>query len=384
MSNDQKNMPDVITNLDSLSLANYDFSLSLYSKFSKQDGNIIYSPFSIHVIMFMASVGAAGKTFDEIINTIYLTKDNHLLDAYKELLDNLNEHNVLKIATGMFIDNSFKVKQHYIDKTCKYLNSTMEKVNFKENPEHQREYINSWVENKTNGKIKDLFSAESINKDTALVLANAIHFKNGWKHKFSDTVDEPFYISKGNEINVKMMTLTKNVYYFHNEHLKYAALELPYDKNYYRMIILLPDAKDGIDSLENNLSNIKLSELSKKMTTYNVNVKLPRFKIEQSFDLENVLAELGCSSMFSREANFSEICDSPNDTLCVSKVVHKAFIDVDENGTEAAAATGMAIALNKCIMKQLDSVKFFANHPFVILILGKNNVPLFIGRIKRL
>ncbi|XP_050435896.1 leukocyte elastase inhibitor-like isoform X2 [Adelges cooleyi] len=383
MSDNIKNMALATNSLEALSLANHDFSLSLYSKFNQKDGNIFYSPFSIHLVMFMASVGAAAKTFDEIVNTLHLTKNNTALDAYKELLENLNENDVLKIATGMFADNSFKIKQSYLEKTGKYLQSSLEKLDFKGNPEVQRVYINDWVQNKTNGKIKDLFPAGSIQADTNLVLANAVHFKCGWKNEFSDTQDEPFFLTPENQVNVKMMSLRKDLLYYHDGDLKYAALELPYKNFFFKMIILLPDAKDGLKDLESNLHKIKLHELSNKMTTYNVNVKLPRFKLEQTFDLIPVLTELGCTSMFSQSANFSEIYESTSDSLYVSKVIHKAYIDLDEKGTEAAAATGIGFALLSAHVKHRENAVFIADHPFIFAIITNEGDVIFMGRLKK-
>ncbi|XP_025406322.1 serpin B4-like isoform X2 [Sipha flava] len=380
MSDDPKNM--ALTNLEALNLANHDFSLSLYTELAKKEtGNIFYSPFSIHVIMFMASVGAASTTFDEMIATIHLNKTTHSLETYKELLDDLiSDSENLKLATGMFVDTNFNVKSSYVENTNKYLKATMEKLNFKQNPEKQRQYINNWVLQKTNDKIKNLFPKDSINEGTPLVLANAIHFKSGWAHKFRDAEDEPFYLTPNNKVTVKMMTLVHDLSYYHNDELKFAALELPYEHHAFKMMILLPDEKDGLKNLENNLSKIKIHEISNKMSQYHVTVKLPRFKLEQSLQLEDTLSNLGCPTMFSRAANFSNIAESGD--LYVSKVVHKAYVDVNEKGTEAAAATGMTM-LTRCLMipQDYDKVDFFANCPFIFFIVGKNNELLFFGRI---
>ncbi|XP_025406332.1 serpin B4-like isoform X9 [Sipha flava] len=378
MSDDPKNM--ALTNLEALNLANHDFSLSLYTELAKKEtGNIFYSPFSIHVIMFMASVGAASTTFDEMIATIHLNKTTHSLETYKELLDDLiSDSENLKLATGMFVDTNFNVKSSYVENTNKYLKATMEKLNFKQNPEKQRQYINNWVLQKTNDKIKNLFPKDSINEGTPLVLANAIHFKSGWAHKFRDAEDEPFYLTPNNKVTVKMMTLVHDLSYYHNDELKFAALELPYEHHAFKMMILLPDEKDGLKNLENNLSKIKIHEISNKMSQYHVTVKLPRFKLEQSLQLEDTLSNLGCPTMFSRAANFSNIAESGD--LYVSKVVHKAYVDVNEKGTEAAAATGYEIML-MMLSKPKPEVNFVANHPFIVLIVSAKWNVLFMGRL---
>ncbi|XP_027846973.1 leukocyte elastase inhibitor-like isoform X4 [Aphis gossypii] len=371
------------TNLEALSLANHDFSFSLYKELAKTEkGNIFYSPFSIHVIMFMASIGAASKTFDEMIATIHLNKTTHSLEAYRNLLEDLiSENDNLKLATGMFVDTAFNVKDSFVENSKKYLKSSMEKLNFKKDPEQQRQYLNNWVLNKTNNKIKDLFPKDSINQATALVLANAVHFKSGWAHTFNDAEDDSFYLTPNNKVTVKMMTLRHDLQYYHDNDLKFAALELPYEHHAFKMMILLPDAKDGLQELENNFSKINLHDISKKMTQYHVTVKLPRFKLEHSLQLEEVLSNLGCPTMFTRAANFSNIVESGD--LFVSKVLHKAYVDVNEKGTEAAAATGMKIRMKRSLIMN-EHKDFIVDHPFIFFILTASCSVIFVGRMTKI
>uniref|UniRef100_A0A481MQK4 Serpin n=1 Tax=Nipponaphis monzeni TaxID=196483 RepID=A0A481MQK4_9HEMI len=372
------------SNLEALSLANHNFSFSLYNELAKNEtGNLFYSPFSIHVIMFMASIGAASKTFDEMIATIHLNKTTHSLDAYKQLLDDLiGEMDNLKIATGMFVDTTFNVKESFVNNSNTYLKSSMEKLNFNNDPEAQRQFINNWVLGKTNNKIKDLFPAGSITEGTSLVLANAIHFKSGWEHKFNDAVDEPFFLTPSQHVTVKMMTLKHDLMYYHDDELKFAAIELPYEHHVFKMMILLPDAKDGLKNLENNFSKINLHDISKKMSKYHVTVKLPRFKLEQTLQLKETLSNLGCPTMFSSEANFFNIVEGGK--LQVSKVVHKAYVDVDEKGTEAAAATGTVMMFASYEYQSPHNANFIADHPFVFSIMSISQHVLFMGRLTNL
>ncbi|XP_008190237.1 serpin B4 isoform X2 [Acyrthosiphon pisum] len=363
------------TSYESLSLANHDFSFSLYKELAKTDeGNIFFSPFSIHVIMFMASIGAASKTFDEIINTIHLNKTTHSMEGYRELLEDLlSDNDSLKLATGMFVDEIFKVKKSFVENSMKYLKSSIEKLNFKNEPKEQRRYLNNWVLSKTNKKIKD-----SITNDTALILANAVHFQSTWIYSFNDAEDDSFYVTPSDKVPVKMMTLVDNLQYYHDNDLQFAALKLPYKFYAFNMIILLPDVKDGLKDLENNFSKINLNDISNKMSKYDVTVKLPRFKLEQSLQLDGTLSNLGCTTMFTESANFSNIVE--HGELYVSKVSHKAYVHVNEKGTEGAAVNGLN-AIIRTMPDRLPKVYFVADHPFLVSIVSRTKTILFMGRL---
>ncbi|XP_060881642.1 serpin B4-like isoform X2 [Metopolophium dirhodum] len=368
------------TSYESLSLANHDFSFSFYKEVDKTDeGNIFFSPFSIHVIMFMASMGAASKTFDEMINTIHLNETTHSMEGYRKLLEDLlSDNDSLKLATGMFVDKTFKVKKSFVENSMKYLKSSMEKLNFKNEPKEQRRYLNNWILSKTNKKIKDLFPQGSITNDTSLMLANAVHFQGTWIYSFNDAVDDLFYVTLSNKVPVKMMNLVDDLQYFHDNDLKFAALELPYDHYAFNMIILLPDDKDGLKDLENNFSKINLNDISNKMSKYDVTVKLPRFKLEQSLQLKDILSNLGCPTMFTEAANFSNIVERGE--LYVRQVAHKAYVHVNEKGTEGAAVNGFN-AVVRTMPDKLSKVYFVADHPFFFSIVSKTKTILFMGRL---
>ncbi|CAI6368280.1 unnamed protein product [Macrosiphum euphorbiae] len=381
---DKKIVP-LTANLETLRSTVHNFSFSMYKEVAKTEtGNIFYSPFGIHLIMFMASTGAASKTFDEIVATIHLNetswKTDETLEAYRKLLDYLTSANDnLKLATGMFVDTNFDVKDSFVENSKKYLKSSMEKLDFRNGPEQQRQYLNNWVLIQTKNKIKDFFSCKgSITKDTDLVLVNAVHFKSDWAYKFEYVYDDFFYVTPINKVTVKMMTLTRHFQYFHDKVLKFKALELPYKHHAFKMIILLPDDKDGLNNLENNFSKFKLHEISEKMTQRNIDVKLPRFKIEKSLELDKTLSNLGCPTMFTPgAANFSNIDEDGK--LYVTKVSHKAYIDVDEDGTEAAAVTSVP---GLCYAS--PSKDFFVDHPFIFFISTMSNFILFVGRMTKI
>ncbi|NP_001156102.2 serine protease inhibitor 4-like isoform X1 [Acyrthosiphon pisum] len=368
---------DLSTNLEALRSANHDFSFSLYKEVAKTEtGNIFYSPFSIHVIMFIASIGAVAKTFDEMVATIHLNETTYSLEAYRQLLEELtNENDKLKLATGTFVDTAYNVKDSFVENSRKYLKSSSKKLNFKNDPERQRQYLNDWVLNETNNKIKDVFPTDSINHDTALVLANAVYFKSAWAHQFTRCIDGSFYVTPSNEVAVKMMIREHGFQYYHDDLLQFTALELPYENHSFKMIILLPDAKDGLNTLENNFSKINLHEISKNMTQHYIRVKLPSFKLEQSLQLKETLSNLGSPTMFTRAANFSNIVEDGN--IYASKVVHKAYIDVNQYGTEAAAITKMEFIPRRA----RSYTDFIVDHPFMFFISTRYNTIIFVGRM---
>ncbi|XP_060880830.1 serpin B4-like isoform X2 [Metopolophium dirhodum] len=380
-----KKMVQLTPNLETLRSAIHDFSFSMYKEVAKTEtGNIFYSPFGIHLIMFMASTGATSKTFDEMVATIHLNESSHSMETYKKLLEGIKSgYNNLKLATGMFVDTDFDVKDSFVENSKKYLKSSIEKLDFKNNPEKQRKYLNNWVLIKTNNIIEDFFSSEgSITRDTDLVLVNAVYFKSDWVHKFKDVYDGYFYETPSNKVTVEIMTLTRDLKYYHDTVLKFKALELPYEHHGFKMIILLPDDKDGLNNLENNFSKFKLHDISEKMTQEYVDVKLPRFKIEQSLELDKTLSNLGCPTMFTPgSANFSNIVEDGK--LYVTKVSHKACIDVNENGTVATAVTGMSHMVFSSPWSR-QSKYFVVDHPFIFFISTRCNFIMFVGRMTKI
>ncbi|XP_050535807.1 leukocyte elastase inhibitor-like [Daktulosphaira vitifoliae] len=368
-----------------LHIAIDNFTNSLYEEFRKMDGNLFFSPFSIQVVLFLASIGSRRNTYEEIRSTIRLPSVDwsEMLPAYKTLLSSLKQNEGLKLVTGTFIENSFDVNKSYVENAKNFLSSTVEKLNFQTDPNKARVYLNEWALNHTDGIIKEVFPDGSIDSDTKLVIGNAIHFRHFWKNKFITelTKEEPFYLTPTEKINVQMMKRSYIFNYYKDSNLNFSALELPYEDRKFNMIILLPDSKDGLNTLEKNL--FKISDLKNKMMTHNVTVTMPKFKIEQSFKLKNTLSEMGCSSMFSKNADFSGMINSNSNELVVSDVLHKANIEVNEEGTDASAFTG--IIIKKKMGERIQGfpeATFVANHPFIFMI-KYNDVALFMGRQNR-
>ncbi|XP_050440294.1 serpin B4-like [Adelges cooleyi] len=373
--------------IHSLNSAINDFSSSLYTEFRKNDGNIFYSPLSIQLVLFLTSIGAKGKTYEEITNTIRLPpRKSELLPLYKDLLSFYEGSESFTLATGMFVENAINLNASYVETAKNYLQSSVEKLNFQTDPNAGRSHINDWFRSHTNGKIAELFPEGSINMDTRLVLGNAMYFHGTWTTKFpvNSSAELPFYQTLTDKVNVTTMRLVHNLRYYKDAGLHFSALALPYQGYSFQMIILLPDAKDGLAELESNLSKIQLHDLEKNMTFHNVDVTLPKFKIEQTSELKATLSKMGCPTMFSENADLTDIGPFKESQLYVSSVVHKANVDVTFEGTEAAAATGLIANTRSFHRKSIEFPKavFLADHPFIFVITSGKTI-MFMGRLKK-
>ena len=234
------------------------------------------------------------------------------------------------------------------------------------------------MENQTSGKIRDLIPPSALDGDTRLVLTNAIYFKGGWTHKFreSSSADAAFYVTGEREVSVAMMFQSDDLKYCDSDGVQ--CLELPYGQHkYLSMLILLPKSKDGIVELEGKLTNENLEAWTSQMSSREVEVYLPKFRMDSEFELKTTLESMGMKLAFqSSAADFSGM--STREGMFISAAIHKAFVDVNEEGTEAAAATGIQM---KSEAARLSAV-FRADHPFVFLIRdNRTKSILFLGRV---
>ncbi|XP_062544732.1 serine protease inhibitor 42Dd-like isoform X4 [Armigeres subalbatus] len=358
-----------------------DFALELYKQIiSTEKKNVVISPFSISSCLSLAAMGASGSTAEEMLRTLKYDPEQKTLvsDNYGNVLSSLDGNKSLKIANKMYIMEKYSVKQKFQDLAQKGFRSEAELINFQDNAVAAKK-INTWVEQKTNNKIKDLISEDSLDDMTRLVLVNAIHFKGTWTHQFNpeNTRPMPFWTSETASVDVPMMNTKKHFKHGVFEELGFAALELTYSDSDVSMLILLPNERNGLSKLEENLQNIDIPDLLTKMYSQEVEVFLPKFKIEFTLDLKETLEKLGMGTMFGDHADFSELLEQ-NEPLKVSKVVHKAFIEVNEEGAEAAAATGAIVRMKRCIVS-LQPTVFNADHPY-LFVLMKDKQQLFMGR----
>ncbi|XP_012263035.2 antichymotrypsin-2-like isoform X2 [Athalia rosae] len=343
--------------------------------------NVACSPLSTHIILSLVAYGSRGKTADELKSGLYLTSEDSLEhNGFKTLLDALN--NVtdieLNVANNIYIQENLSIVPDFLTINSKFFYSITPTVDFKDSIESSKQ-INSWVEEKTNNKIKDVISADDLNESTKIVLVNAIYFKGNWEHPFDVTFTEhrPFYISKDTKRHVP--TMFKKHKYAHGKAAKLNSriIELPYSNNNFSMLIILPNEIEGLRFLEKNFKPKSLKHIEWK--TSEVEVYLPKFKVESTIDLEDSLTEMGMGTMFSDLADLTGVAQGP---LKVSKIVQKAFIEINEKGCEAAAATVIQIRLRRMV----DQPEIFkVDRPFMFTIQHKpSNIPIFVGSIRDL
>nr|XP_055067499.1 leukocyte elastase inhibitor-like isoform X1 [Misgurnus anguillicaudatus] len=292
---------------------------------------------------------------------------------------------MLSLANRLYGEKSYQFIDKFISDSQKYYQAGLESVDFIKNSEAARVNINNWVEKTTQGRIKDLLAQGILNNMTRLVLVNALYFKANWERKFFRpyTVDRPFKVNKNETKPVEMMNQDKDFPLTFIPEVNSQILELPYVGNNMSMLIILPneieDDTTGLQQLEKTLTYEKLMEWTKpdNMKIQYLALSLPKFKLEETYDMKNLLVKLGMVDAFLGKANFSDL--SHNNDLVVSEVIHKTFLEVTEDGTEAAAATGV---VSICYDGgPVISKAFNADHPFLFFIRhNPTNTILFYGR----
>uniref|UniRef100_A0A8C9Y8W3 Leukocyte elastase inhibitor n=1 Tax=Sander lucioperca TaxID=283035 RepID=A0A8C9Y8W3_SANLU len=335
-----------------LSKANTTFSLALLKKFGDDDktANIFYSPFSISSALAMVMLGARGNTatqMSECLKTKDCQDDVHV--SFAQLLSELNKADApyaLSVANRLYGEQSYQFVEDFLGKTKKYYNAELETVDFKADSETARLNINSWVQKQTQDKIKDLLAKGDVDSLSKLVLVNAMYFKSDWNRQFQRraTQDAQFRLNKNDTKPVRMMHQKTWFPFSDNPKANCKILEMPYKGKELSMLIFLPneieDSTTGLEKLEKQLTYENFMEWTRPdmMDNVEVEVGLPQFKMEETYDMKEVLVSMGMVDAFERP-NFSGM--SPANDLVLSKVVHKAFVEVNEEGTEAAAATAI-------------------------------------------
>ena len=376
------------------------FALELYAKLRAQEGNLFFSPYSISTALAMAYVGARGETEAQMARVMHfpagpkvLPKDydgpiqqgwdqERFHSAFGAIIKDLNAKGEkgnyeLSVANALWGQKGYGFLAEFLELIEAKYGGKLNEVDFIAATEAARQTINSWVEKETKDKIKNLIQKGVLDKLTRLVLTNAIYFKGNWARQFEEdkTRESPFTLISGEEVNVPMMNQTAEFNYMETE--DFQGLELPYVDDELSMIILLPRKVDELSSLEEMLSLEKFSGWLGKLRKRKVIVSVPKFKMTCQFSLADVLRQMGMKDAFSGAADFSGMNGKRD--LFISAVIHKAYVDVNEEGTEAAAATAVVVGITAVRPEKIPV--FRADHPFLFLIRdNKSGSILFIGR----
>jgi len=362
------------------------FAFDLYAKV-KEDKNIFFSPFSISSALSMTYAGAANKTEAEMREVLYFKENNDKF--HKEFSEILKKVEVktkdkaspqISIANKLYAQKDYKFKDDFLSIPKKYYNSELQKVDFKDekNRDEARKEINSWVEKNTNNKIQELIAPNILSDLTRLVLVNALYFKAPWQTFFKEekTSKKEFWTDEKNSTKVDFMQGIYKSAYFQNDMLQIAVL--PYKDNVASLIIFLPKEKNGFSEFQKEFTYENYTKWMSKTVSKKIAFSIPKFKIEDNYRLKDVFQKMGMKAPFSRKADFSGM--TGNKELKISKIIHKSFIEIDEKGTEAAAAT--AVVMNRKNGNSGLPVSFKADHSFIFIIKdNRTNSILFMGHV---
>ncbi|MBY0512670.1 MAG: serpin family protein [Gemmataceae bacterium] len=358
------------------------FGLDLYARLRTDPGDVFVSPFSVETALAMTAAGARGQTAAEMFKVLKFWGDPH--PAVGGLVREVNRYATLDkeppyqlaAANAIWAPADYPWRPEFLELTKKHYGAGLVPTDFGK-PEEARRRINAWVEKETREKIKDLIPEGVLDRLTRMVLTNTIYFKSAWLHPFAKgaTRPQPFTRADGRAADVPLMSQTEE--FRHHEAEDFQVLELPYARRELSMLVVLPRRPDGLAKAEGLVTPEALTQWA-KAPAVSTAVSLPKFRIEFGKELVPVLAAMGMPAAVSAAADFSGMT-AGTEKLMISNVLHKAFVDVDEAGTEAAAATAVVM---KRASAPVDKPKVFrADRPFVFLIRdNKTGATLFMGR----
>ena len=374
--------------LTALVSGNSAFAFDLYQALREEDGNLFYSPYSISLALAMTYAGARGETAQQMADTLhFVLSQDRLHSAFNSLDIELSRRGEdatgkddggfrLNIVNAIWGQKGYHFLTTFLDLLAENYGAGLRIQDFVSAPEESRITINNWVSDQTEGRIRDLIPQGVIDALTRLVLTNAIYFNAAWQYPFNEdlTRDGSFYLLDGGEVTVPMMRQTELLGYTDGD--GYQAVELLYDGGELSMVILLP-APGQFEAFEGALDAQQVDGIIERLEQRQVTLTMPKFEFESSFGLKEALAEMGMPVAFSESADFSGM--TGNRDLFIADVVHKAFVSVDEAGTEAAAATAVVMAMTAV---PDTPVEVTVDHPFIFLIRDiETDTILFVGRI---
>lgn len=361
------------------------FGFDLFQQLRRQEGNLFLSPYSISSALAMTATGARGETADQMTKVLHLPGDparySGLHQGLMGSLLNQPKGYDIRIANALWAQNKHPFSADFISLVQRSFRAEGRTMDFAGDTENCRQTINRWVEQQTNDRIKDLLPPGSVRPLTRLVLTNAIYFKGTWQTPFDKKRTKPldFTLSGDQTVKADMMYRSASMRYMENDTLQ--AVELPYQGDRLSMVVLLPRKKDGLNDVEAMLSAEKLGAWIAGMKPVKVNLTLPKIKTTYSVALSKTLPLMGMVNAFDdTKADFSGM-DGTRE-LSISAVVHKAFCEINEEGTEAAAATGVVMVTRAAPAKEPPPVEFKADHPYLYMIRDtQTGSLLFLGRV---
>ena len=355
-SEKQRNESPEIASSDipSLTDGNGVFAFNLYKLVSQEEGNLFYSPYSISAALAMTYAGARGDTEKQIADTLqFYLSQKELHPAFNSLDRELTSRGEgakgkdgegfrLNIVNAIWGQKDYTFLVSFLDTLAENYGAGLRILDFINEPEQSRITINDWVSDETEGRIKDLIPQGTIDALTRLVLTNAIYFNAAWQYPFEEDATSPgvFHLVNGSEVSVPMMEQKESFAYSKGNN--YQAVELPYDGREISMVILLPDS-DQFEAFEKAIDYQRIKGIIEDLEGREVRLTMPKFEFDSDFSLNKILTEMGMPVAFSSDADFSGM--TGNKDLFISDVIHKAFVSVDEAGTEAAAATAVIMKL---------------------------------------
>lgn len=368
--------------------ANNQFAIAMYQQINGQpdqaDKNVFFSPYSLSTAMAMLYAAAEGETKAQIQKTFYYPSMDILNPNSAALYNQFNKPNPdYKLATvnDLWMQQGLTPTKSYVDTVKRYYGGQVTNLDFRGSPDPSRLIINKKIAQHTNQLIPELLPKGSIKPITVAVLTNAVYFKGDWKVPFEvdTTTDQPFYNPMGTSSNVKMMQLQS--YFRYNEDKQVQVVQLPYKGDDLSMLVVLPKSKDkaAMQQLVRDLSADKIKQWSKDLVGQEVNVHLPKFRLEVGYQMKDLLTDMGMPRAFQKGAGFNLFDNSP--PIYVDDVYHKAVVIVDEKGTEAAAATAIVVDAESA---SAPPPMFKADHPFVFMIKdNKTDAILFLGQMNK-
>ena len=385
---DRDSSPDVSGDeMDELVSGNQDFAFDLYQVLSKKEGNLFFSPYSISLALAMTYAGAMSETEREMAETLHFTLSQERLHEALNALDILLESRSegagdeeagfrLNIANAIWGQEGYEFLPEFLDILAQNYGAGLRLLDYVGDPEGSRTTINDWVSDQTEDKIKDLIPPGVIDAMTRLVLANAIYFKANWMHQFEerDTSDGMFTLLDGSQVSVPMMFQAETFRYM--EGAGFQAIELPYVGDEMAMVIILPVGGE-FEAFELGMNAKTLDQIVNDFDFVSLELTMPKFEYESEFGLSKALADMGMPTAFGDGADFSGMDGTRN--LYIQDVIHKAFVAVDEEGTEAAAATAVIIAEMGIMVPEVEMT---IDSPFIYAIRDlETGSILFLGRV---